>query len=142
MGSLSGRFPPPKNRMLICLNTRYQRKTWTRTPRHTLRLRLAGSQAAAACHEQIIIGIMVCCPSSKITEQIARLDGECLRQLDDVLQGDVPFAALNSADVVPMQSGALGQFLLGIAPLFAELPQPRAKSRLNGVWGHISMLGG
>jgi hypothetical protein len=41
-----------------------------------------------------------------------------------------------------MQSGALGQFLLGIAPLVAELPQPRAKSRLNGVWSHISMLGG
>jgi hypothetical protein len=39
-----------------------------------------------------------------------------------------------------MQSGALGQFFLGIAPLVAELPQPRAKSRLNGVWGHISML--
>jgi hypothetical protein len=39
-----------------------------------------------------------------------------------------------------MQSGALSQFLLGIAPLVAELPQPRAKSRLNGVWGHISML--
>jgi hypothetical protein len=30
-----------------------------------------------------------------------------------------------------MQSGALGQLLLGIAPLVAELPQPRAKSRLN-----------
>ena len=83
---------------------------------------------------------MVCCPSSKITEQIARLDGECLRQLDDVLQGDVPFAALDSADVVAMQSGAFGQLFLGIAPLVAELPQPCAKSRLNGAWGHISML--
>jgi hypothetical protein len=41
-----------------------------------------------------------------------------------------------------MQSGALGQRLLGIAPLVAELPQPCAKSRLNGAWGHISMLGG
>jgi hypothetical protein len=49
-------------------------------------------------------------------------------------------AALDSADIVAMQSGALSQFLLGIAPLVAELPQPRAKSRLNGVWGHISML--
>jgi hypothetical protein len=39
-----------------------------------------------------------------------------------------------------MQTGALGQCFLGIAPLVAELPQPRAKSRLNGVWGHISML--
>jgi hypothetical protein len=41
-----------------------------------------------------------------------------------------------------MQTGALGQFFLGIAPLVAELPQPYAKSRLNGARGHISMLGG
>jgi hypothetical protein len=41
-----------------------------------------------------------------------------------------------------MQSGALGQIFLGIAPLVAELPQPGAESRLNGAWGHISMLGG
>ena len=81
-------------------------------------------------------------PSREIREQVARLNRKRLRQLDDVLQGHVPFAALDSADVVAMQSGALGQFLLGIAPLVAELPQPRAKSRLNGVWGHISMLGG
>jgi hypothetical protein len=41
-----------------------------------------------------------------------------------------------------MQAGPFGQFLLGIAPLVAELPQPCAKSRLNGAWGHISMLEG
>jgi hypothetical protein len=41
-----------------------------------------------------------------------------------------------------VQTSALGQLLLGIAPFVAELPQPRAKSRFNGVWGHISMLGG
>jgi hypothetical protein len=41
-----------------------------------------------------------------------------------------------------VEAGALGQLLLRIAPLVAELPQPRAKSRLNGAWGHISMLGG
>jgi hypothetical protein len=81
-------------------------------------------------------------PSREICEQVARLDRKRLRQLYDVLQGDVPFAALDAAYVIPMQPGALCQFLLGIAPLVAKLPQPRAKSRLNGVWGHISMLGG
>jgi hypothetical protein len=80
--------------------------------------------------------------SGKIREQVARLDGQRLRQLDDILQGDIPFATLDSAYVVPMQTGPFGQFLLGIAPLVAELPQPCAKSRLNGAWGHISMLGG
>ncbi len=44
----------------------------------------------------------------EIREQVARPDGKRLCQLDDVLQCDVPFAALNSADVVAMQSGALG----------------------------------
>jgi hypothetical protein len=39
-----------------------------------------------------------------------------------------------------MQSCPLGQFFLGIAPFFAELPQPFTKSRLNGTWGHIPML--
>ena len=63
-------------------------------------------------------------PSREIRKQVAGLDRKRLRQLDDVLQGDVPFAALDAADVVPMQTGALGQLLLGIAPLVAELPQP------------------
>jgi hypothetical protein len=76
----------------------------------------------------------------KIYKQLARFDGKGFCQFDDVLQGNVALTALDSADVIPMQSGALRQFLLGIAPLVADLPQPRAKSRLNGVWGHISML--
>ena len=59
----------------------------------------------------------------KVDEKIARRHRERLRQLDDVLQSHVPFAALDTADVVAVQSGALGQFFLGIAPLVAELPQ-------------------
>ena len=76
----------------------------------------------------------------EIRKQLSRLDGKRLCQLDDVLQGDIPLAALDAADLVPMQSGALGQFFLRIATLVAELPQPCAESRLNGAWGHISML--
>ena len=60
----------------------------------------------------------------KVDEKIARRHRKCLRQLDDVLQSDITFAALDAADVVPMQSGALSQLFLGIAPLVAELPQP------------------
>jgi hypothetical protein len=78
----------------------------------------------------------------EIDEEISRRNGKSLCQLDDIFESDVPFAALYPANVVAMQSGALCQFLLRIAPLVAELPQPRAKSRLNGVWGHISMLEG
>ncbi len=78
----------------------------------------------------------------EIHKQVARFDGKSFGQLNDVLKGHIALTALDAADVIAMQSGALCQFLLGIAPLVAELPQPRAKSRLNGVWGHISMLGG
>ena len=76
----------------------------------------------------------------KVYKQLARLNRKCLRQLHDVFEGHVPLATLDAADVIPVEAGALGQLLLRIAPLVAELPQPRAKSRLNGVWGHISML--
>jgi len=64
----------------------------------------------------------------EIREQFARPNGQCLRQLDDVLQSDIPFAALDATDVVAMQARALGQLFLGIAPLVAELPQPSAES--------------
>jgi len=87
-------------------------------------------------------GGLACDKLREIRKQLVRLDGKRFRQFDDVLQGDVPFAALNAADVVAMQTCALGQLFLGIAPLVAELPQPCAKSRLNGARGHISMLGG
>ena len=80
--------------------------------------------------------------SIKIREQVARLDGQRLRQFDDVLQGHIPLAALDTAHIIPVQASSFSQFLLGIAPLVAELPQPYAKSRLNGARGHISMLGG
>lgn len=62
------------------------------------------------------------CPSRKISEQIPRLDGEGLRQFDDVLQSDIPLAAFNPADVVPVQTGPFGQFFLRISALVAELP--------------------
>ncbi len=87
-------------------------------------------------------GGLACDKLREIRKQLVRLDGKRFRQLDDVLQGHIPLSALDSTDVVAMQSGPFGQLFLGIAPLVAELPQPCAESRLNGAWGHISMLGG
>jgi len=66
----------------------------------------------------------LCSILREICKQITGLDRKRFCQLDDVLKRHVPLAALDAADVVPMQSGALGQLLLGIAPLVAELPQP------------------
>jgi len=81
-----------------------------------------------------------CGTSREVHEQVTWLYSQSLRQLDDVLQGHISLSTLNSADIVPMQSCPFGQFFLRIAPLVAELPQPGAKLRLNGMCGHTPML--
>src|SRR6266568_1309433 len=73
---------------------------------------------------------------SEICKQIARPNRKGFRQLDDVLQRNVPFATFDPANIVAVQAGSFGQLLLRIAPLVAELPQPNAKSRLNGACRH------
>jgi len=40
--------------------------------------------------------------SGKVSEQFCGLDRKRLRQLDDVLQGDITLAPLHPADVVPV----------------------------------------
>ena len=47
-------------------------------------------------------------------------DGESLRQLDDVLDRDVPFAALEATDVVTVQRCSFREFLLGVAASFPQ----------------------
>ena len=79
--------------------------------------------------------------STKICEEIAWLHGKRFGQLDYVFERDVPFSALNAADVVAMQTRPLRQLFLRIAPLVAELPQPGAESSLNGACWHTPMLG-
>jgi len=78
--------------------------------------------------------------SNKINKQVARFYGKRLGQLDNVLKGNVPLASFHAADVIAVQACPLGQQFLGIATLFAELPQPIAKPGLNRAWGHTSML--
>ena len=45
---------------------------------------------------------------------------ECLGQFDNVEERDIPLAALNSSDVVPVQAGPLCELFLGVAALLAE----------------------
>ena len=78
--------------------------------------------------------------SRKIREKLSRRNRQRLRQLHDVLKAHIPLASLYPADVVAMQTSPFRQFLLRVAPLVAELPQRRAKSRLNRTRGHPSML--
>jgi len=69
-------------------------------------------------------GRLACDRLQEIHKQVAWLDRKRFCQFDDVLQGYAPLAALDSADVIAVQAGALGQLFLGIAPLVVELPQP------------------
>ena len=78
--------------------------------------------------------------SGKVYEKVARRHRKCLRQLYDIFQCNISLAALHTSHIIAMQAGSLGQFLLRIAAFVAELPQPGAKSRLNGAWGHTPML--
>jgi hypothetical protein len=66
--------------------------------------------------------------SWKIHKEISWRNGQRLRQLYDVFQSHIPFAALYPADVIAMQSRPFRQFLLRVAPLVAELPQRNAES--------------
>ena len=76
----------------------------------------------------------------KVGERLLRRNRKRLCQPDDVLQGHIPFTPLDASDVVAMQPGALGQLFLRVAPFVAEPPQNCAKSGLNGMRGHPSML--
>ena len=64
----------------------------------------------------------LCAPgwSMHIFKQFARTDRESFYQLDDVLDGDVPFAALEATDVVAVQCCSFCEFLLGVAASFPQ----------------------
>ncbi len=56
----------------------------------------------------------------KRLEQILRTNRKRFRQLDDVLQGDVPLASLDATDVIAMQASSLRQLLLGISTVLSQ----------------------
>ena len=56
-----------------------------------------------------------------LPHQLCRLKAEGARQLEDVLVGQVPLAALDLAHVRPVQAGGVRQGLLGQAGCVAQL---------------------
>ncbi len=57
----------------------------------------------------------------KICEKISRRHRKRLRQLYDVLQGNIPLAPLYATHIIAMQPGPLGQLFLRVASLVTEL---------------------
>jgi hypothetical protein len=58
----------------------------------------------------------------KIHKEFSRRNRKGLCQFHDILQSHIPLTALDPADVVAMQPGPFGQFLLRVASLVTELP--------------------
>ena len=78
--------------------------------------------------------------SGKVYEQIAWRHRKRLGQLHNVFECHIPLATLHPADVIAMQFRSFGEFLLRVASLVAELPQPIAESRFYGACYHTPIL--
>ncbi len=76
--------------------------------------------------------------SWKIVEQLLRCYGQSLGELDDILECDVPFAALNSADIIPVESCPFCKFLLRQAPFDAKRSHRVSEPRFHRPRGHLS----
>ena len=76
--------------------------------------------------------------SRKIVEQLLRCYRQSLGQLNDILERDVPFPALNSADIIPVESRSFCKFLLRQASFDAKRSHRASEPRFHRVRGHLS----
>jgi plasmid stabilization system protein ParE len=68
-------------------------------------------------------------PFGEGSEELSQREVEGVREFIQVHQTDVPFAAFNAADVVPVQVGAFGQRLLRELSRLSEFPHAGAEGR-------------
>ena len=76
--------------------------------------------------------------SWNIVEQLLRCDRQGFGELDDILERDVPFPALHSADIVPVESCPFCKFLLRQAPFDAKRSHRASEPRFHRLRGHLS----
>lgn len=81
------------------------------------------------------------CLLRKGLEEVASPHGKCASKFDNVFQSYVALAPLHTANIVPMESGALREFFLGIPALFSQSAYGLSEERLRGSFGHPLMLG-
>jgi hypothetical protein len=58
--------------------------------------------------------------SGERIKEILCANRESLGELDNVFQGHIALAAFDTADIVPMETGPLREFLLRVPALFSE----------------------
>jgi hypothetical protein len=68
-----------------------------------------------------------------LLKQRRRRNPEPARQLEQRLHADVALAALDSADIVGVEAGAVGQFLLGKVERFAQEARLAAQGQQVGI---------
>ncbi len=67
--------------------------------------------------------------------------GERGGEFHDVLQRHIAFAPFDTAYIVPMKTGSLREFFLGVPALLAQRAYGFSEERLRGSFGHSLMLG-
>ena len=80
---------------------------------------------------------------SSLWERIEQLSGpnrQGRRQLDDVFQRHVPFAAFHAADIIPMETSSLRQLFLGIATVLSQRAHGLTEGCFWGGFGHLLMV--
>jgi hypothetical protein len=76
----------------------------------------------------------------EISEQVFRGDRQCFSKLHDIFKSDIALPALNSPDVVAMQSGPLSKFFLGQASLIAQFAYRGSEPGFDRRRGHLPIL--
>ena len=98
---------------------------------------IAKSRATIQSDEPLLIYIFMS-SSWEIVEQFFRCYRQSLGELNDVLERDVPFPALNSADIIPVESCPFCKFLLRQAPFHAKRSHRASEPRFHRLRGHLS----
>ena len=76
--------------------------------------------------------------SGQIIEQFSRGNRETLSKFDNVFEGDVTLSALDSTNVIAMQTCSLCEFLLREAPVHTKSANSSAKTNFRRLMGHAS----
>ena len=95
------------------------------------------SEARSTVHQQTLI-MYIFTASWKFVEQLFRSYGQSFGELDDILERNVSFSALNAADIIAVESRSFCKFLLRQAPFDAKRSQRVSEPRFHRLRGHLS----
>ena len=100
-----------------------------------------GNVAKAPCtiqRDQMLNMLIFISSSWKIVEELFRCYRQGASELNNILECNIPFAALDSSDIVAVESGSFCKFLLRQTPLETELSHRASEQRFDRLRGHLS----